>query len=204
VRHPNPDVPPMRMAEEAQRLSQALGLTGRSVFFNDWVPYDERADYLLDADVGLSLHFEHVETRLAYRTRLLDYIWAGLPMVVTRGDTLSGLLESRGLAQTVAPQDVPGVVEAVLSLLSQVYGTPADRAAWTQRAQSLADELRWSKVVTPLLEFCRQPHRAADYSRVAPSPRLTFDLIPRAWRSLRTRGVGGFLKDVRTYLNVRS
>ena len=38
-----------------------------------------RADWLLDADAGVSAHHEHVETRFAFRTRILDYLWAGLP-----------------------------------------------------------------------------------------------------------------------------
>jgi len=197
VRHPNPEVPSVRMVEAAQRLSQELGLTGRYVFFNDWVPYAERGDYLLDADVALSLHFDHVETRFAYRTRLLDYIWAGLPMVVTRGDTLGGLAEARGLARTVAPQDMGGVAEALLALLAE------GRAGYTDRAQTLVEDLRWSKVVAPLLEFCRRPHHAADHLKTTAVPRLTPALLVKAWQSLRQRGLGGMLRDVRVYLNVR-
>ena len=40
------------------------------------MPYDERADYLLDADVGVSTHFPHIETEFSFRTRILDYLWA--------------------------------------------------------------------------------------------------------------------------------
>lgn len=196
VRHPNPEVPPMRMVEAAQRLSRDLGLTGRCVFFNEWVPYTERVDYLLDADVGLSLHFDHIESHFSYRTRLLDYIWAGLPMVVTRGDTLGGLAQARGLAKTVAPQDPRGVAEAVLALIAE----PGGRAAFTDRAKALAEELRGSQVVQPLLEFCRRPHPAADRLAVKIQPGLNFSLLPRAWRSLRTRGLKGLLQDVQVYL----
>ena len=49
------------------------------VHFNyDWVPYAERARFLLDADLGVSAHFDTVETRFAFRTRLLDYFWVHL------------------------------------------------------------------------------------------------------------------------------
>src|SRR5690606_20550406 len=44
VGHPNPAVPAMRQAQAAQALSAELGLTGRVVFFNDWVPYADRAN----------------------------------------------------------------------------------------------------------------------------------------------------------------
>ena len=45
------------------RLADSLGLTGKHVFFNEqWVPYAERQNWLLDANCGVTTHFEHVET----------------------------------------------------------------------------------------------------------------------------------------------
>ena len=79
----------MRMVAAARSLSDELGLTDRHVFFNEgWVPYDTRQNFLLDADVGVSTHFDHVEAEFSYRTRVLDYLWAGLPVVMTRGPTV--------------------------------------------------------------------------------------------------------------------
>ncbi len=41
------------MAVDARRLADELGLTDKHVFFNEeWVAYDDRQNYLLDADVG--------------------------------------------------------------------------------------------------------------------------------------------------------
>ena len=54
------------------------------------------ARYLLDADLAVSAHFDDVETRFAFRTRLLDCLWAGLPVVTTRGDSLGELIVAGG------------------------------------------------------------------------------------------------------------
>ncbi len=55
MKHPNPNVPEMRMAWDARQLADELGLTDKHVFFNEeWVAYDDRQNYLLDADVGVS------------------------------------------------------------------------------------------------------------------------------------------------------
>jgi glycosyltransferase involved in cell wall biosynthesis len=197
VQHPNPTVPQAHMVEAARQLSQELGLTDKHVFFNEWVPYAERANYLLEADVGLSLHFENLETHLAYRTRLLDYIWAGLPLVGTRGDVLGELAAARGLARTVAPEDVTGVAEALEAMLNE-----PDRAVFVERARAVVEELRWSRVVGPLLDFCRQPLPAADRLPTQRYSGLTPDLLKRAWGSLRTRGLGGLVRDARLYLNL--
>ena len=95
VQHPNPETEAMTMADQAVRLAEELGLLDRSVFFNfGWVPYEERADFLLEADLGVSAHEDNVETRFAFRTRMLDYLWAGLPIVTTQGDVLAELVEA--------------------------------------------------------------------------------------------------------------
>ncbi|HEX7355890.1 MAG TPA: hypothetical protein VF288_13790, partial [Mycobacteriales bacterium] len=68
TRHPNPAVPEMAMAAAAVALSDRLGLTGSVVFFNEgWVPYEERSRWLTDADLGVSCHFEHLETAFSFR-----------------------------------------------------------------------------------------------------------------------------------------
>ncbi|MBL7201593.1 MAG: glycosyltransferase, partial [Anaerolineae bacterium] len=66
VRRPNALVQKMEAVDRAIALSKELGLYERSVFFNDWVPYGERQNHLLEADVGVSLHLDHVETRFAF------------------------------------------------------------------------------------------------------------------------------------------
>lgn len=197
VRHPNPAVPPMRQAAAAQQLSAELGLTGRHVFFNDWMPYAGRADYLLEADIGLSLHYDHVETRFAFRTRLLDYLWAGLPMVVTRGDSLAQQAEAHGLARLVEPGDALGLAQALEAVLAQGPLTPLDRQ---QRAETLTQHLHWPRVAAPLVDYCRQPRRAADKGAAPAAPRLRAGLVPKAWQSLRARGLTGLLRDIRLYL----
>lgn len=198
VRHPNPEVPPVRMAAAAQELSRSLGLTERCVFFNDWIPYARRGDYLSEADIGLSLHLDNIETHFAYRTRLLDYIWAGLPMVVTGGDALSARAEKAGVATIVPPGDASAVATALLQQLERADRQPSGRA----RPQILVDEMRWSTVVRPLLDFCRSPRRAADYSRQKTMPALKADLVAKAWRSLRGRGVPGLIRDIGRYLGL--
>jgi hypothetical protein len=167
------------------------------VFFNDWMPYAERADYLLEADVGLSLHFDHVETRFAFRTRLLDCLWAGLPMVLTRGDSLGELAAQHGLAHLVPPGDVEGVALALDRTLAAAPLALADRQ---RRAGVITRDLQWAQVVEPLSAFCRQPRRAPDKAAPARPPRLSAGLVPKAWQSLRARGLAGLLRDIRVYL----
>jgi glycosyltransferase involved in cell wall biosynthesis len=188
VQHPNPAVKTMRAAVEAWELSNELELTDVHVFFSDsfssgWIPYAERGRYLADATIGVSTHHDHVETAFSFRTRILDYFWAGLPVVTTRGDALAEVIERAGAGRTVDPGDVDGLASAINDLLD-------DEAARTSAATAsarLADDYRWSTVAQPLLEFCRNPYRAPDLA----DPATRTEILARArlapTRSLSTR-----------------
>ena len=159
MQHPNPGVPTMRVATETRQLAEALDLVDRNVFFNDgWVAYDDRQNYLLEADVGVSTHFDHVETAFSFRTRILDYMWASLPVVATAGDSFGDLIERNGLGITVAPRDERALEEALYDLLSDDERNAACRAAIAE----CVDTFRWARVLEPLRDFCRAPRRAAD------------------------------------------
>ena len=159
LKHPNPGVPDMKIAWETQQLSEKLGLTGKHVFFNTgWVPYNERADYLMDADLGVSTHFHHIETAFSFRTRILDYLWAGLPIVATGGDTFGTLIAANNLGRVVQPEDVDGLEAALEEMLFDEVAIADVKVA----VRAFAEDYRWANVLTPLIEFCRFPRRAPD------------------------------------------
>lgn len=161
--HPNPvDVPKMKLHNQVVALVAELGLE-QTVFFNDhWVAYHERANYFLEADIGVSAHLHHIETRYAFRTRLLDYIWAGLPMIVSSGDTLADLVDERGLGHVVAIQDVDGFAQAILALATQ----PQAREARAPAFADVRQQFVWPRAFAPLIAFCTHPRRAPDRDRL--------------------------------------
>ncbi|MDX1613303.1 MAG: glycosyltransferase [Candidatus Promineifilaceae bacterium] len=149
TRHPNPAVPESQMAARAIGRAEALGLKDKAIFFNDWTPYQERVNYLSEADVGVSLHGDHVETRFAVRTRLMDYLWANLPMVVGGGDVLSDLVAKHGLGHVVAAGDVVAVAEGLINLLQHPVGS--------DRFEPVKDRYHWERVAEPLKRYVRDP-----------------------------------------------
>ncbi|HET7489809.1 MAG TPA: glycosyltransferase [Acidimicrobiales bacterium] len=192
LQHPNPDIPPMRMATALRELAAERGLVGTHVFFNEgWVDYDARAGYLLEADVGVSTHFRHLETAYSFRSRILDYLWAGLPVVATGGDTFADLIETEGLGAAVAPGDVEGLEEALWRLLSDEEQAAACRA----NVARVAPRYAWPVVLEPLLAFCRAPRRAPDLAAasVAP-PAAPAGLAGRMGAAYRDGGAGLVLR----------
>lgn len=157
--HPNPNVPEMDMSYRARRLSEELGLTGNTVFFNEgWVPYKVRADYLLDADLGVSTHFENLETRFSFRTRILDYIWAGLPIVSTKGDGFEAVIEQHGFGVSVPAQDVGLLASAI----EKVLFDEKLNLSMSKNSKNYSAGISWSDCVGPLMKFLDNPVRSAD------------------------------------------
>ena len=159
LRHPNPDVPEMRMATATRELAEELGVAGKHVFFNEgWVHYEDRENFLTEATIGVTAHFESAETRYAFRTRSLDYLWAALPVVTTEGDAFAELVEAEGLGFSVPPEDPEALEDALVRLLYDKELAEGCRA----RAAGVRRLFRWSVVLEPLVEFCRDPRRAPD------------------------------------------
>ena len=197
TRHPNPDVPPSDMAQRAIERAATLGLQDTAVFFNDWTPYEERVNYLLEADVGVSLHGDHVETRFAVRTRLMDYLWARLPMVVNGGDVLGEMAQAQGLGQVVAVADKTAVATALIDLLQN----PVPAAAF----EPVVAHFYWSQVAAPLRTYVRQPWRnegggSGIETAVVPTTAPIWQLPGKAFAALRANGIGGLKRDIANYL----
>jgi glycosyltransferase involved in cell wall biosynthesis len=146
-------------AEAARDLARSLGVLGRSVFFLDeWIPYEDRHHYLLEADAGVTLHRATPEAALAARARYMDYLWCGLPCVLARGDEWAQRFGEAGFATLVPPQEP----EAVRQALSELLEEPGARAAARDAGVSLAATLSWDAAVRPLedaLERAPRPRR---------------------------------------------
>jgi glycosyltransferase involved in cell wall biosynthesis len=158
VNDPNPNNRAMSKAGEAKKLAAELGLSGRTVFFHEeWVPYDERQNFLLEADVGISAHAASVEARFAFRTRVLDYIWAGLPMILSAGDSFGDLVAGEAVGIAVPPEDVEGWKNAI----SELANNREQCRQMRERLLKIAPKFRWQKVAAPLLEYCDKPYKTA-------------------------------------------
>jgi glycosyltransferase involved in cell wall biosynthesis len=182
----------------ALALARERGLDGSRVHFNrGWTAYDERERYLLDADVGVSAHPDSLESRFAFRTRMLDYLWAGLPVVCTRGDTLSDLVERERLGAAVAPGDAAAFAAACRSVLAD----PAPARAAIARVRP---DLSWERAARPLVEYCTSlpPPLAARRRAVAASTLAQYPAMARETAARDGAGAlaGRLLRNLRRAL----
>lgn len=185
TKHPHPGVPEMEIVRTSRDLAHSLGVLDAGVHFNDsWVEFSERENYLTEADAGVSTHRVHVETAFSFRTRILDYLWAGLPMVVTKGDHFAELIEQEGLGIVVDDGDVEQLADALERVLYDAEFASAAR----ERIRTVSARYEWGTVLEPLLRYVER----ADH---APSGEQQRRRPPRVRRS-------GFTHDVRLAIDV--
>jgi hypothetical protein len=166
------------------------------------VPYAEREHFLAESDVGVSLHLDNVETTFAFRTRVLDYLWAGLPMLLTEGDVMADLTRDKRLGCVVGQRDVDGVARALLELADN-----ARREQYRAGIPAIAQQYQWSKVIEPLRAFCTAPRPSPDRARreagLRAEARLTRAALPtlthKGWALLRREGPLPLLRRVYRY-----
>ncbi|MBU3197401.1 glycosyltransferase [Clostridium algidicarnis] len=161
VKHPNPAVPEMEMTNNAIKLAEEYGIKDKYIFFNmDWVDYDDRQNYLLQSFAGVSCHFDNLETRFSFRTRILDYLWGSLPIVSTEGDFFAGEIEKYKLGITVKYKDVDDLKSAMIKLVD-------DDVFYNECKNNIdkyKERFKWNVATKPLIDFCKNPTKKSDTS----------------------------------------
>jgi glycosyltransferase involved in cell wall biosynthesis len=160
---PNPQVGLMQISARARNLADQLGLLDKHVFFSDsWTAYQDRVNCLLDADAAVSAHFDLPETRFSFRTRILDYLWAGLPVLTSRGDELAEKIEREGAGIALPYQDV----EAWAGAIEKIMADRETLKNYRRQSLRLSADYQWDKVVEPLLRFCSDPYHLPEFKKI--------------------------------------
>lgn len=156
--HPNKLVGKMSMTDRAIKLSEDLGVRGNNVFFIEgWTDYNDRVNYLLEADAAVSLHQNNLETRLSFRTRILDHFWADLPSVVTTGDWFAELIEHENLGSVVDYNDSKEFQQAVLNVLE-------NSSSIKKNIRREKEGFKWSTIVAGNLKQYIEEHTGSEYA----------------------------------------
>jgi glycosyltransferase involved in cell wall biosynthesis len=191
----NPQPPTLKgigagSVQQAMALARELGVLDRSVFFNiGWTGYEDTANFLLEADVGVCTYYPSLETDYSFRTRIVDLFWAERPIVCTEGDVLAEVVARRGLGITVPPEDE----EALACAIRRLVDDEAFAQSCRENLHQIKEEYRWEKVLEPLVAFCRSagPPEAMGRGRsLSFAVRLLGYRLSRLRQLITTRGAG--------------
>jgi hypothetical protein len=118
----------------------------RVVPLEHWVPYHDRHIILNRASLVAVLHHATEEAALSFRTRAMDAVWAGVPVLLSEGGEASRQAREHGWGGVVGPGDVRAAAAAMELLLGEREQARC-RLAISQSRESWT----WPQVTTPLV-----------------------------------------------------
>ncbi len=201
TRNPNPTVPEHQMARQAIALAETIAEKDKSIFFIAWLPYQEHQALLREADIGVSFQPDHIETRFAIRTRVIDYFGAGLPALVSEGDVTAEWIQKYAVGRVVAAFDVTGLAEALIEMLA------IPKTAYQSAFERLMPLFEWKTVAAPLRIYCLEGGMAVDRNRSSDRNAIgqyrADTVYGKAYRVLRQKGLFALIKQVFFHLGWR-
>jgi glycosyltransferase involved in cell wall biosynthesis len=124
-----------------------------------WQPWHQVSGYYQQSDVGLSVDAFHYETIYGTRTRLVEMMTAGLPVITSLGCELADLVRKAGAGLTFETGDWQAFGEHLIRLTNDNHL----RDAMAQRALQYArHDLSFAITAQPLRDWVNAPSLAPD------------------------------------------
>jgi len=160
TQHPTPSMSKWQETLDTIARAKELNLTGKNVFFFDtWIPYNDRLDFLLEANIGIYTHKPSIETEFSHRTRVVDsHIFAELPTIATEGDFFADLVERKELGVTVPAYDAVALAEAIVET-----SRPENLSRFHANMAKIKPSFDWSQTLAPLVEYLESSPSKVDH-----------------------------------------
>ena len=188
VRQPPGALAPQRLMAEVEARSRRTD--PNRIRFLDWAPYERRYDLLRDVDALAACHQPGLETDLSLRTRFVDALAVGCPVLTTEGGTVPRLLREWDAGLVVPCGDVDALRAGLAELVAG--GPEVEARAGRGREQTLAT-FSWERSLAPLAAFLSSPESDPTKAEFAHRPRTAAPadgLRFRLRRWVRTRLAG--------------
>lgn len=128
------------------------------VVLQDWIQFEKRADWYLDSDLVVVVNKIGEENKLAWRTRLVDFMWADLPILTNGGDPLGETLLNNHAAARLHGLKATEVAQDLREVLKDKEEVKKIRA----NLGKLKKNYYWDVATKQLAEDIATHHRAFD------------------------------------------
>lgn len=128
-----------------------------------WQPWSEIPKYYQASDIGINIDALHYETLYGTRTRLVEMIGAGLPVITSTGAELSYLLHERGAACIFEIGDWEALGRELLELAAD----PGKCRQVAEAAYAVArNELSFAQTTVCVRKWVHHPKQAPDRGKL--------------------------------------
>jgi len=131
------------------------------VIVQDWVSFEDRADWYLDSDLVVVINKEGQENDLAWRTRLVDFTWANLPIITNGGDPVSRLLEKADAVALFKDLTVNQMAKDISHLLT--HDNETDRIK--NNLPVVRESLYWDTATKALTDNITSHKKPGDFTK---------------------------------------
>lgn len=171
---------PQSYDAEVRNYISTRGLSHR-VHLLGFVPYDELASLLADADLGIiTLDPDNPNHSVALPNRVFDFTTAGLPFIVPPLAEIRAFVDEHRCGATTAGVSAEAWVDAINTVL-------ADLPAYRRATQDARNKVTWESLDDGLIDFLGSPKTVTllgfrDLSRYQRFLRVTDSLTQRGIR----------------------
>lgn len=162
------------------------------IIIQDWVEFEKRGDWYLDSDLVVVVNKLGDENELAWRTRLVDFMWADLPILTNAGDPLGEELIAHEAAvrlQGLSAQEIVGDLKKTLYDASKLK-------AVQKNLRKMKENYYWDKATKQIAADIAQHTRAVDLTSFGHRDVV---LVPPAGRRGKVRRAVSKAKMVPAY-----
>jgi len=156
------------------------------VSFHGYLPRERVLAEFASSYAAFEVMERNYERELAFTTRTVEFLWAGLPVIYNDYAELSEHIATYKAGWCVDPADT----DAIGRTIREVINNPDMVVEYGKNAQRLvSDKFTWDKSIEPLARFCANPKmlsRPTRFFRLYPfhSPTMTrFSTIHMEWCS---------------------
>jgi len=202
--NPSPDF--FKQYEKAVSFAKEHRLTNNTVYFVDWVDFDDRVNWYKNTDLVISLNNPGDENQFSWRTRVMDYVWGELAMLTNGGDPLSEDLVAAKAAVRLSELSAAAIVQSIEIL----HKDRPELARIISTVKGLKPNYYWHTITAPIKSIIGDGHLPYREERVyrnslgirtnelSDSPtvnlsqskiRKTIDMAPRIVSKIRRKGV---------------
>ncbi len=130
------------------------------VVLQDWIRFEDRANWYLDSDLVVVINKQGPENALAWRTRLVDFTWANLPLITNGGDPVSELL----LDADAAAQFSGLTPAAMANDMLKLFGNKVTLNELKMNLKNVRDQLYWDVATKSLADAVVSHVRPKDFT----------------------------------------
>ncbi len=153
INSPHPDTTPLGIYESVKNRYKSF--IDRKIFFIDSLEYSKVLNLLREVDLLITIGKREIETLLSFRTRYLDALAVGCPVIIEEGSILAYEIEKANAGIVITSKEVRDVKEALVKVLQNKELA----RKYAENGKRLVRKWLLTDTIKPLVNFFKNPRK---------------------------------------------